>query len=479
MRSRKAFLTKIVYAFSAQVVSIVLSLILVLGLPKVITIEEYGFWQLFILYNSFIGLFLLGLSDGVYLLYGGKGFKDLDPRKIKSELLFTLLSQIFFSVIIILLILFFQPKGVKQWVLIYSSFFLVIGNFITVLGFILLATDRIKEYSKAVFLEKATFLVLIIILYIINQLNLYEIIGIFLISKLVSLRYLLNFYKGIKNVKILELKDLFPVIKKDSVFGITLMLSNLTDTFILGIGKFVIESRWDIKTFAKISLSLSAVFFFIVLITQVGLVLFPTLRKVSVSKQGEVLSISIDFFSFLLLGFYIGYYPAIRALSSWLPAYEQGLQYLVILMPICLYEGKMQIINKTYMKVLNKQNLLLMINISALLLCLIGTIFSGYYLNSLTGVVYSILGCIALRSIVTQIILYRIYKLEPQGQVINDLLLSILFVVLTIKYDSVIALISYTSIYIVFLIIKRKKVKAVFNFIMSPSKAPIVANMKS
>lgn len=464
MGLRKTFLNNIYYAFGAQFVSIALSLVLVLGLPKVISIEEYGFWQLFILYNSFIGIFLLGVSDGVYLLYGGKEFKDIDPAVIKSKLKFTLFSQFIFFAIIISLVGIFMPNTTKSLIIICSGIFLVIGNLITYLGFILLATDKIKEYSKAVFLEKGAFLVLILLLFFIHRLNLYEIISIFLISKLISLTYLLQYYRGLRKVKVLRLKETFSLIKKDSFFGITLMLSNMTDTFILGIGKFVIEDHWDIKTFAKISLALSAVFFFIVLITQVSLVLFPALRKISIDRQGKALTMSIDMLSFLLLGFYIGYYPLIHFLSLWLPKYEQGLSYLIILMPICLYEGKMQIINKTYMKVLNKQNLLLVINLCILLLCFLSITFSAYFLSSLTGVVYCIMGCIALRSIITQIILYRIYQIRSQGQIINDLLLTVLFVWITLQYSTWLALSVYVSLYILYLFFERGKIKALFRY---------------
>lgn len=467
MALKKVFLTKVYYAFGAQFVAIVLSLVLVLGLPKVISVEEYGYWQLFILYGSFIGLFLLGLSDGVYLLYGGKEFNDLDWAEIKSKVIFTLFVQSLFAAIIIIWFIGISLDKTRLLVFISSAIFLVIGNLITLLGFILLATDKIKEYSKAVFLEKGIFLFFLVILFFIHELTVYTIIGGFLISKLASLIYLSKFFTQIRKVKRLGLKPTFSLVKKDCIFGFTLMLSNLTDAGILGIGKFIIEDRWNIETFAKISLSLSAVFFFMVLITQVSLVLFPTLRKFSADQQSKTLKISIDFLSYLLLGCYIGYYPLIHILTGWLPQYANGLRFLIILMPICLYEGKMQIINKTYMKVLNKQNLLFLINICILGGCLISIMIAGYYYDSLEGVVYCILACIALRSIIVQVVLYRIYSIHSQGQIMNDLILSILFVLVTLTYSSWKALSIYCIAYGLFLLIERRKIKRIFRLALS------------
>jgi len=466
MGLKKKFLINIFYAFGAQFISIILSLTLVLGLPKVISIEEYGFWQLFILYNSFIGLFLLGLSDGIYLSYGGKEFKDLEADVVKSKLTFTFILQLLFSFVISISVLCFYRDTIKATIIISSCVFLIIGNLITFLGFILLATDRIKEFSKSIFLEKGVFLSLIFLLFFSHQLSLYNIIIGFLASKIISLLFLLHFYKDLKNAKRLSFKKTISLIKADCIFGISLMLANLTDTCIIGIGKLAIEYHWDIKTFAKISLSLSAVFFFIVLITQLSLVLFPTLRKFSTSQQGKALNISIDFLSFLLLGLYLGYYPLIYFLTNWLPKYQEGLSYLIVLMPICLYEGKMQIVNKTYIKVLNKQNLLLAINFCILLLCSLGTVAAVFYFDSLSGVVYSILGCIVLRSIVVQIILYKIYEIRSEGQIINDLVLSIVFVSLTVSYSPMKAFFAYGILYILFLFLERKKMRNILKYVI-------------
>ena len=59
------------YAFAAQVVSIVSSIILSLLLPKFVSIELYGILQYFLLIASYVGILHFGFNDGVYLKLGG------------------------------------------------------------------------------------------------------------------------------------------------------------------------------------------------------------------------------------------------------------------------------------------------------------------------------------------------------------------------------------------------------------------------
>ena len=49
----KEFIKNICVAFTAQGISLIASVILSLILPKFLSIEEYGYWQLFIFYIGY------------------------------------------------------------------------------------------------------------------------------------------------------------------------------------------------------------------------------------------------------------------------------------------------------------------------------------------------------------------------------------------------------------------------------------------
>ena len=65
--NKRAILQNMSVAFLAQGVSMCLSILQTLLVPKVLGVEQYGYWQLYIFYVSYVGLFHLGLSSGVYV----------------------------------------------------------------------------------------------------------------------------------------------------------------------------------------------------------------------------------------------------------------------------------------------------------------------------------------------------------------------------------------------------------------------------
>ena len=65
------FIKNFSYTLSSNLLSLVISTLVVLIIPKLIGVEEYGYWQLYIFYTSYIGFLHFGWNDGIYLRYGG------------------------------------------------------------------------------------------------------------------------------------------------------------------------------------------------------------------------------------------------------------------------------------------------------------------------------------------------------------------------------------------------------------------------
>ena len=74
MNKIKAFKTNLIYALIAQTISLLLSLIISFIVPKFLGVEEFGYWQLFVFYSSYVNIAQLGISDGLYLRLGGENY---------------------------------------------------------------------------------------------------------------------------------------------------------------------------------------------------------------------------------------------------------------------------------------------------------------------------------------------------------------------------------------------------------------------
>ena len=75
MNSRlKSLITNSGYAIFSNLLSMLISALVVLVLPKVVGVASYGYWQLYLFYVSYVGFFHLGWIDGIYLKYGGQHY---------------------------------------------------------------------------------------------------------------------------------------------------------------------------------------------------------------------------------------------------------------------------------------------------------------------------------------------------------------------------------------------------------------------
>lgn len=466
MESKKLFLNNLFFAFIAQAVSIVVSLIMTLGIPKFLSMEQYGYWQLFNFYIGYIGLFLFGISDALFLKYGGKIFDSLDKQIVKSELLYTFIFQLFFASIVLVFPLFGKIESNRTFIFITFAIFMIVGNASTLLSFLLMATNDIKYSSKAILIEKLSFVILLLVAYFLKGLNVYVLILLFIFTKVISLIFLLIYFKTYRRTKIISISvELSQIIGKDVSLGLPLMLSNIASTLIVGAGRFIIDSEWDVVSFGKVSLALSATYFFLLFVYQISLTLFPFLKRMNFENQKMIFGRLGDTMSVVFLSFYLLYYPLVFVLSYWIPQYKDSFVYISILMPICLYDGKMQMIHNTYLKSFNKQNKLLIINIITLVLSIVLSIVGGYLLHSLVFIVYSMSFCIALRSVVSELYLNKIFEININWQLYFDVIFTIIFLLLNsfvkLRYSFIVC----TILFCVLLVTKREKMMENFKLL--------------
>ena len=72
------------FVISSNLLTLAISTIVILIVPKVIGVKEYGYWQLFMFYSSYLGVLHIGWLDGIYLRYGGEQYAHLNKALFKS-----------------------------------------------------------------------------------------------------------------------------------------------------------------------------------------------------------------------------------------------------------------------------------------------------------------------------------------------------------------------------------------------------------
>ena len=91
--NQNKFIKNLSFALFAQVISLMSSFFVQFFAPKVLSVEEYAYWQLFLFYVSYINISRIGIIDGIYLKLGGKSRDELDCETLKTKWLIFLAMQ--------------------------------------------------------------------------------------------------------------------------------------------------------------------------------------------------------------------------------------------------------------------------------------------------------------------------------------------------------------------------------------------------
>lgn len=420
------FRKSISYAFLAQGVLFLSSCITNLILPKYLGVVAYSYWQLFVFYANFIPLLALGLNDGIYLRYGGEKFETLNFSAITNQFILGLLYQIVLYIVLVVFCIVTIYDVERLCIVMCVGIYFLLFTMHNFLGYLFQTTNHTAIYSQSllagtiVYLLFQTSAVLLGVynyyFYIVFYISVYFIAGIFLLFKIIP--YLKDISVNLKKY----IRDLIITVR----LGIPLMLSNVCSMLIVGFMRQLIDMKWGLLVFGKISFSLTLINFFLSFIGQISLVIFPRLRRIKENSRNEFMKmyyISPIFIS----GLYVLYYPLQYILNLWLPMYNESITMLIYLMPLCFFDCKMNLIGNTFLKVFMKQDYLLKLNILSLVIAFFIGIVDVFYINSLMLMIYGIVISITLRSVLASIYIAKIFKLKVLLFEIVDILLALYF----------------------------------------------------
>jgi len=391
----------ILSSFQSQIVALSVGVVLSFVLPVVIGIEQFGYWQVYLLYVTFTMFFGLGFTDGIYLTYGNFDYEDLPHEKLRSTLRVYTVTAIVFTAFALLLALHEKDPN-KQFALISATlniFLLLLSNAaVSTLQF----TNRIREYSFIVAIGKLLLLLGVVLLIILKICNFKTVIAVDLITKTIILAvnaYLIRevFFGKASNYAS-AIKDWFLNVRT----GINIMLAVYASTLVMNIGRILIERFDGIRVYSSYALAVSISSFFLVFVSTFSLSFYPFLKRVNSLKLPNIYEKTntfLFFISFAMLGVY---FPLSFIIKNWYVDYIAVIQYLPLFLIMTLMQGKEQFLHVTYMKTLRKEGILLLINV-------VFSILAGLILIPLYFTTKSVYGVALVTSI---LIIVKSYSLE-------------------------------------------------------------------
>lgn len=451
------------YTLSSNLISMIISTIVILVVPKLIGVEEYGFWQIYLFYSAYIGFMHFGWNDGIYLRYGGKDYSDLNKDLFFSQFWMLFIFQLLIgSVIIGGSYTFNISDNNMRFILLMTVICMLIVNVRLMLIYILQCTNRIKEYAQIVMMEKFLYCFLIVLFLLVGTREYKILIIADIAGKLITLLYSVYCCKDIVFKKISNFYFNYRETARNVSVGLKLMLANIASMLIIGIVRFGIERTWDVSTFGKVSLTLSISNLMMVFVNAIGIIMFPVLRRTSEDKLPNVYITMRTLLMVFLFGLLISYYPLKAFLLAWLPQYADSLLYMALLFPMCVYEGKMALLINTYMKTLRKERLMLLINLVSVLLSIILTLLLVIVFKNLLLSVVSIVVLLAFRSALAEVFLSRIINVTVYKDILLEFFMSLIFILIGWFMYSWFGAALYLLALSFYIFIKKKDIKEMF-----------------
>lgn len=385
----KSIASNLSVAILAQGLALLLSIITSLLVPKLLGVTEFGYWQLFLFYASYVGVFQFGLNDGIYLIAGGQTLDTIDRAWLKSQFYVGLVIEIMISIVIIFCSFVMLDNASRTFVIASTAVYLVIQNTSAYFGYVFQALNQTKWYSYSIMVDRACFAISLVVLLLLSSSSFEPYVIAFILSKTICVLFCFVKGKFIFKNTLLPLNDTLKVSFNSIRVGIKLMVASLSSMLILGVARFVVDLHWSIDSFAEFSFALSLVNFIAVFISQISMVLFPALRQAKGSEISRFYQVSRDALGISLPVVLVLYYPVVALLELWLPQYSVSFQYFALLLPLCIFNAQMDVTCTTLFKVQRRERLLLLINLATMLVSGVLCIIAVYIFENMN---YMLLG---------------------------------------------------------------------------------------
>lgn len=445
----------------AQVASICVNFIINLIVPKFISELEYSYWQTYMLYVGYVGVLHFGLLDGIVLRYSQYNYDELDKERIRSQFRILIFLNGLFALITTTAALIIAKADFK-YIFIYVAIGIITKNLFTYVSYTLQMTNRITTYAALIIAQRLFFGLAVIVLLVLRVKSFH----LYCIADLAADMFGFLFcYKQNRKLyigKTIPFKETLSEFKVNVLSGVILLIANWSSMLLVGSAKMTVQWHWNELTFGKVSFAFSLTNLFLVFVSAISVVLFPSLKRMEQSELPKVYTDIRNIISPVLFYVMLFYFPGCWILDTWLPKYNESLVYLGILLPVIVFTSKVSLLTNNYLKAYRKEKIMLVINLSAVITAFLLFYISAYIINNLKLLLIMVVIVIMLRSIVSEIAVMKIINVKFFKEFIIEAGVTIIFVVLTCFCNLIEGFLIYFAVLLVYTIFNRKMIFAYF-----------------
>jgi O-antigen/teichoic acid export membrane protein len=355
--------------------------LLVFLIPRLVSIEDYGYWRLFLLYAGYVGLLHLGLADGALLRWAGKSLDEF-RHEVLASTRFLFCQQIVVIVPCCVIFAFVLPPKLR-FIGIGVATFALVYNLSALLQFSLQSAKIFRPVAVATAAPFGLLLVFVLLKEVSGPPNYQELVAFYFLS------WLLVFFLLLFQAKPWQCSSRIAAISLGPAFiraGLPILLANAGVVLLLGMDRLAVSWIMSIQNFAQYSLAASTMAVPIAAIQAVYRVFFSHVASLDADQRKSIYR-SASRFLLLSWSLSLPYYFALDAfVRHYLPGYTASLAVARTLLLGILFVGSIQVLHMSFSYLHGRQGLFL---IRTLLMLAVGvslTLFAVMALRSLFAV---------------------------------------------------------------------------------------------
>lgn len=413
----------------SNLLSLAVSLITSFILPYFISVEDYGYWQLFILYAGYAGFFAFGFNDGIHLNYATNEFNKETAKKFHSfKTLLLVVSAIETVILYFLLTIVLSSESEKYYVFLFT-----ILNIIPVLlngmfTYLNQGTMRFKQYALGNIIDKLIFAAVMVVMLLCGVRN-----YIFYIAAYTAARYMVIVYhyctsRAVFIEKAIPLNSLKPEVIRNFKSGFALMVATLLNGSIIVGSRLLIEQKFGIADFGAYSFANHTLVIASQFISAIASVFYPIMKRCRDNEQEKVYN-TFDKSSTLLTSLLLTtYYVASILIYTIYKQYSTILAYFTFVYPLFIFQCKSNLLIINEYKVKGKPLKLIARNALGVVLHIIFS-FSAYYIfGTIKSIAIAVLISYCIWYYISQVKLYRESDWRLNKSMFTDLIIVFMFI---------------------------------------------------
>lgn len=449
----------------AQLVNFLLGLAKVLVLPIILGVSGFGYWHVYLLYVSYLGLLSLGFNDGIYLRYGKFDYADMPKPVLRSSIRLFIIMQLIMMGIAFFAVRF-EPDPGKQVSLFWVVINIPIAGLSGILIHVLQVTNQLKKFILYSVIDKIILFVFIIIFLITNTDNYLLVIAIDTFSKLIVLGLMAyecnELFIGASD----KLRSAYFEFRENISVGSKLMIASLTGMLVFGFGRFVVERFDSVAAYGTYSFAISTTNLVLIFMTAIGVVVYPTMNRLDEKKYSTYFTKIDKILSILVFGLLIIYFPLRLFIIEFLPDYIPIFEYLPVIFSVIFIQSKMQILINPYFKLLREEKEMLKANLLGLISAIIIIVPLYLFYGSVLSVAIGTVLAMSIRYLFSDIILRNRLSIQVKHNVLIDFAGVLTFIFLAFQSNRLFGFLAWLIVYGFYLVFRYRFISKYLSVVM-------------